>query len=63
MSNICYRIKGQLEDEFSTTYDYKNAKRIAKRICKEKGSAIIEYYNDELEMVVDEELYEFNNNY
>lgn len=62
MSSICYHIRGRLDDDYSSTYNYKEAKRVAKRICEEKGSAIIEYYNDKLQMVVDEEYVEHNNN-
>ena len=59
MSDISYRIKSN--DSNIETSNYKEAKRIAKRLCRETGSAIIEKISEKLGMVIDEEY--VDNNY
>lgn len=63
MTDCYYRIREQFNDEALVTHDYKEAKRVAKRICRETGSAIIERVSEELGMIIDEEFLERNDNY
>lgn len=55
MSKIWYSVKSSKEsEEIGGSYDFKQAKKLAKKTLNSNGSAIIEFINEDVDVCIDE---------